>query len=78
LQRPARLRPHLQETKALPPLFLYFIGRSGDAVGDAAGEVVIHSKRRSVLAFFRKLPPRLVGVEACASSHQWSRELPRD
>jgi transposase len=27
------------------------------------------------LAFFQKLPPRLVGIEACASSHHWSREL---
>ena len=33
-------------------------------------------KRRSVLAFFQKLPPCLVGIEACASSHYWSRELP--
>jgi transposase len=32
-------------------------------------------KRRSVLAFFQKLPPCLVGIEACASSHHWSREL---
>src|SRR5213595_2742895 len=44
---------------------------------DAAGEVVIcrQLKRRSVLAFFQKLPPCLVGIEACASSHYWSREL---
>jgi transposase len=28
-----------------------------------------------VLAFFQKLPPCLVGIEACASSHRWSREL---
>jgi transposase len=27
------------------------------------------------LAFFEKLPPCLVGIEACASSHHWSREL---
>jgi len=32
-------------------------------------------KRRYVLAFFQKLPPCLVGIEACASSHNWSREL---
>jgi transposase len=33
---------------------------------DAAGEVVIRRqlKRRSVLAFFQKLPPCLVGIEA--------------
>ena len=44
---------------------------------DAAGEVVTRRqlKRRSVLAFFQKLPPCLVGIEACASSHHWSREL---
>src|SRR5882672_5284283 len=30
---------------------------------------------RSVLGFFQKLPPCLVGIEACASSHYWSREL---
>jgi transposase len=45
---------------------------------DAAGQVVIRRqlKRRYVLAFFQKLPPCLVGIEACASSHHWSRELP--
>jgi transposase len=44
---------------------------------DAAGNVVIRRqlKRRYVLAFFQKLPPCLVGIEACASSHHWSREL---
>jgi hypothetical protein len=44
---------------------------------DAAGQVVIHRKlkRRYVLAFFQKLPPCLVGIEACASSHYWGREL---
>jgi transposase len=44
---------------------------------DAAGQVIIRRqlKRRSVLAFFQKLPPCLVGIEACASSHHWSREL---
>jgi hypothetical protein len=30
-------------------------------------------KRRAVLAFFQKLPVCLVGIEACASSHYWSR-----
>ena len=44
---------------------------------DAAGQVVIRRqlKRRYVFAFFQKLPPCLVGIEACASSHHWSREL---
>jgi transposase len=32
-------------------------------------------RRRHVLTFFQKLPPCLVGIEACASSHHWSREL---
>jgi transposase len=27
-----------------------------------------------VLAYFQKLPPCLVGIEACASSHYWSHE----
>ena len=28
-----------------------------------------------VLTFFQKLTPCLVGIEACASAHHWSREL---
>src|ERR1700720_212874 len=44
---------------------------------DAAGQVVVRRqlKRRYVLAFFQKLPPCLIGVEAWASSPHWSREL---
>src|SRR5256885_2477976 len=44
---------------------------------DAAGNVIVRRqlKRRYVLPFFQRLPPCLVGVEACASSHHWSREL---
>ena len=44
---------------------------------DVAGQVVVRRqlKRRYVLAFFQKLPPCLIGIEACASSHHWSREL---
>jgi transposase len=44
---------------------------------DAAGQVILRRQlnRRYVLAFFQKLPPCLVGIEACASSHHWSREL---
>jgi transposase len=44
---------------------------------DAAGQVVIRRqlKRRYLLTFFQKLTPCLVGIEACASSHHWSREL---
>jgi transposase len=42
-----------------------------------SGQVVIRRqlKRRFVQSFFEKLPPCLVGIEACASSHHWSREL---
>jgi transposase len=44
---------------------------------DAEGKVIIcrQLKRRYLLAFFEKLQPCLVGIEACASSHHWSREL---
>ncbi len=44
---------------------------------DADGNVVVRRqlKRRYVLAFLQKLPSCLVGIEACASSHYWSREL---
>jgi transposase len=44
---------------------------------DAQGKVIVRRqlKRRYVLAFFQKLPPCLIGIEACASSHYWSREL---
>ena len=44
---------------------------------DAEGHVTLRRrvKRRYLLAFFQKLPPCLVGIEACASSHHWSREL---
>jgi transposase len=44
---------------------------------DAEDRVIIRRqlKRRYVLAFFQKLTPCLVGIEACASSHHWSREL---
>src|SRR4030042_1112776 len=44
---------------------------------DAEGKLLIRRqlKRRYVLAFFQKLSPCLVGIEACATSHHWSREL---
>jgi transposase len=44
---------------------------------DAEGKVIMgrQLRRRHVLPFFQKLPPCLVGIEACASSHHWSREL---
>jgi transposase len=44
---------------------------------DARGNVVVRRqlRRRQVLPFFEKLPSCLVGVEACATSHHWSRQL---
>jgi len=44
---------------------------------DADGRVVIRRqlKRRYVLAFFEKVAPCLIGIEACASAHHWSRQL---
>jgi transposase len=44
---------------------------------DAAGQVVVRRqlKRRQVLGLFGKLPSCLIGIEACASSHYWAREL---
>ena len=44
---------------------------------DADGGVVVRRqlKRRYVLAFFEKLAACLIGMEACASAHHWSRQL---
>src|SRR5262245_2581642 len=44
---------------------------------DAGGQVVVRQRlaRRRVLAFFEKLEPCLVAIEACSSSHYWAREL---
>jgi transposase len=44
---------------------------------NAAGAVVVRRqvKRAQVLKFFASLPPCLIGIEACASAHYWSREL---
>jgi transposase len=42
-----------------------------------AGEVVVGKalRRRQLMPFFGKLDPCLVGMEACATSHFWAREL---
>jgi transposase len=44
---------------------------------DAAGKTVLKKqlRRGQMLEFFGKLPPCLIGMEACATSHQWAREL---
>jgi transposase len=44
---------------------------------DASGDVVVRKalRRSQVLPFFTKLPPCLIGIEACGTSHHWAREL---
>ena len=46
---------------------------------DAAENVVVRKqlRRSQVIAFFKGLAPCLVGMEACATSHYWARELMR-
>ena len=43
----------------------------------ADGQVVFNRalRRRQVLSFFERLEPCLVGMEACATSHCWAREI---
>jgi transposase len=44
---------------------------------DADGAVIVRQRltRGHMLKFFAKLPACLIGIEACASSHYWAREL---
>src|ERR1700690_4155378 len=44
---------------------------------DATEQPVLRRKlrRSQVLAFFAKLPPTVVGMEACDAAHYWAREL---
>jgi transposase len=44
---------------------------------DGSGAIIVRRRltRGKVLAFFAKLPPCLVGLEACATAHYWGREL---
>ncbi len=44
---------------------------------DEEGAPVFNRKLRrlEVLRFFEKLPPCLVGIEACGGSHYWAREI---
>jgi transposase len=46
---------------------------------DADGSVVVRRalRRKAVLPFFERLPPCLIGLEACGSAHHWARELTR-
>src|SRR5271169_2119970 len=44
---------------------------------DERGKVLVRKQlpRAKVLQFFVQLPPCVVGIEACGSSHYWGREL---
>ncbi|SHM53613.1 hypothetical protein SAMN05518668_11115 [Sphingobium sp. YR657] len=44
---------------------------------DANGAAVLRQRltRDHLLKFFAKLPSCLIGIEACASSHFWARQL---
>ena len=44
---------------------------------DGSGKTVIRRqlRRSQVLPLFKKFPPCLVGLEACASAHYWAREI---
>src|ERR1700687_3096687 len=44
---------------------------------DAAERPVLRKRlrRREVVGFFAKLPPTVIGIEACGAAHYWAREL---
>ena len=44
---------------------------------DSPGKVVISGqlRRKQVIEFFSKIPPCLVGMEACGTAHHWAREV---
>ena len=44
---------------------------------DAEGKVVVQKRlgRKRMIEFFSKLPPCLVALEACGTSHYWGRTL---
>jgi len=46
---------------------------------DITGQVLVRRRlaRSQLLGFFGKLPPCVVGMEACSSAHHWARELTR-
>lgn len=46
---------------------------------DIAGQAVVRRRlaRSQVLGLFAKLPPCVIGMEACAGAHHWARELTR-
>jgi transposase len=42
---------------------------------DGRVEVRRQLRRSQLLAFFRDLPPCVVGIEACPGGHHWARRL---
>ena len=44
---------------------------------DSTGKVIVRRtlRRRQMMPFFGKLEPCLIGIEACGTSHFWSREI---
>ena len=44
---------------------------------DGDGKMIVRKRlrRAEVLSFFAGLEPCLIGMEACATSHFWAREL---
>jgi len=44
---------------------------------DETGKIMIRRqlRRNEVVKFFRELPARLVGMEACGTAHYWGREI---
>jgi len=44
---------------------------------DAAERPVLRKRlgRKQMVAFFAKLPPTVIGIEACGAAHYWAREL---
>jgi transposase len=44
---------------------------------NAAEEPVLRKKlrRQDMVTFFTKLPPTVIGIEACGGSHHWARLL---
>ena len=44
---------------------------------DAAEKPVLRKRlgRKAMVEFFAKLPPTVIGIEACGASHQWARVL---
>jgi transposase len=45
-------------------------------IGDA-GQVLIRRqlRRGELIGYFRRLPPCLIGMEACSTAHFWAREI---